>query len=191
MINPKHTSAYMLFNYKFDFRIPAMHFYSQAYLDFVGVVSTGDKGQDRELMKEPIYTRDTIVVMATHFGNDVPVTLCKPKDAVEIYEIIRMHLDAWTEALKYQHNLNPPPVEEFEVLDEFAASIFEIARRFKPEVKTRVSLHSRLAGLRRMMPRRTEADEKPREKKHVVPEHARRFDVIDDLYAQRIGEDRG
>lgn len=186
MINPKHTTAYMLFNYKFNFHIAALHFYPQAYLDHVGSLSTGDKKQDRELMKEPVFTRDTIVVMAQHHANDVPVYLDNPRDAVEIYEIIRMHLDKWTEVLKYEHNLDLPPVEDFEILDEFAASIYEIGRRFKPDLRTRVSLSSRLSKLRGGIGRTVERTQKGQGR--VITHHASRFDKIDDLYAQRIGE---
>lgn len=185
MINPKHSSAYMLFHYKYDFSVPAMHFYTDGYLANVGVVSTGDKAQDRELMKEPIHTRDTIWVMAQYHNRDVFPRLRNPKDAVEIYEIISMHLDAWVNALTFEHNMKLPDATDFEMLDAFAASIFEMARRYKPNLATKVTLATRLNRLTRKFGRTAEQEQATAKPKRVIEQYRSRFDRIDDLLAQR------
>lgn len=187
MINPKHSTAYMLFNYKYDFSVPAMFFYTEGYLANVGVVSTGDRAQDRELMKEPVHTRDCIWEMAKFHADDVPVRLRDPQKAVEIYEIITMHLDAWAHALTYEHNMQLPPAEDFERLDAFAHSIYEIARRYKPSIAQKVTLATRLNSLSRKFGRGPETPQSNKPATRKIEHHRPRFERLDELLAHRQG----
>jgi hypothetical protein len=146
-MSSEHSAAYKIFHYKYNFSIPGIHFYTQEYLDFVGLTSTGDKAMDKEIMNNHIPTRGTIMEIAQHFSDDHPVKLENTRDAVTMYETVRDHLSEWRQALGQESNVSDAPVEQLRILDEFATSIFEIARRFKPEVIRRNSISTRLQSI--------------------------------------------
>jgi hypothetical protein len=185
-----HSPAYVIFHYKFNYSIPAIHFYSQEYLDTVGIVSTGDKAVDKEIMKNYIATRGTIMDIAKRFAEDVPVKLENARDSLQMYEAVRDHLVAWKQELAMGSNVGDAPVEDLRILDEFATSIFEIARRYKPELVRRKSMSTRLqsmgssAGqtLRRGIPEAT--SNKPAAPKPLEV-HSPMIDIIDDYFNRR------
>lgn len=187
----EHSAAYKIFHYKYNFSIPGIHFYSQEYLDTVGMVSTGNKADDKELMKRPINTRGTVMEIAQHFADDHPVTLENGRDAVAMYESVRDHLANWKKALAMESNLPDAPIDQLRILDEFATSIFEIARRYKPAMIEKVSISTRLrslggnagASLRRGIDTGvvSPAVEKPKE----IPVHHPVIDIIDEYYSKR------
>jgi hypothetical protein len=191
-MNDSHTPAYKVFHYKFNYSIPGIHFYSQAYLDTVGIVSTGDKVADKEIMKRPINTRGTIIEIARKFSEDIPVTITNPRDAVEMYEIARDHLHNWKRALAQESNLPDAPMDDLRALDEFATSIFEIARRFKPEVREKESISKRLRALGGGTNLRkgivAPANVNKVAKTVELPTHHPVIDTIEEYFAKRGGD---
>lgn len=189
-MSTEHSPAYKIFHYKFNYSIPGIHFYSQEYLDTVGILSTGNKADDKALMSAPIDTRGTVMEMALHFVNDVPVTLQNPRDAVVMYEMVRDHLYNWRKALASESNVPDAPLDSLRALDEFASSIFAIARRYKPDVKEKQSIASRLrqlggnSGLRKGISSSPEVSNKPK----TIPEHHPVIDTIEDYFAKRKGD---
>lgn len=186
-----HSPAYKLFHYKFNFSIPGIHFYSQAYLDTVGMLSTGNKVDDAAIMKRPIDTRGTIMDIARHHSEDHQVALSNPRDAVTMYEIVRDHLNSWRVALARESNLPDAPIEDLAILDEFATSIFEIARRYKPEVQKKEGFSSRMrqlggsGGLRKsIVVPGVETPAKPKS----LPVHHPVIGAIEDYFAKRNGD---
>ncbi len=143
----QHTVAYKLAYYMFNYSIPGIHFYTQEYLDNVGLVSTGNKADDMALLKNRIDTRGTILEIARHHAQNHSVMLQNPQDSVVMYEIANTHLHNWKTALARETNLPEVPIEELEMLEEFCESIYQIARRYKPTVKERQSIATRLRGM--------------------------------------------
>lgn len=146
-MSEEHSTAYKLTMYQFNYSIPGIHFYSQEYLDTVGILSTGDKKMDVELMKTRIDTRGSVLAIALHHAADHSVMIQNPQDAVQMYEIANQHLLNWKNALARESNLPDVPIEDLEALEEFATSIYQIARRYKPEIREKVSIATRMRGL--------------------------------------------
>lgn len=186
----EHTPAYVIFHYKFNYSIPALHFYSQAYLDTVGILSTGDKAMDREVMNNHINTRGTIMEIATKFSEDVPIKLENTRDSVKMYEAVREHLVSWTRELALGSNVGDAPVEALRILDAFATSIFEMARRYKPTLQKRTSISTKLQSLggnagqalrRGIPPANAPAINRPKE----LEVHKPMIDIIDEYFNRR------
>lgn len=181
---PEHTPAYKLTRYKFNFSIPALHFYSSEYQKQFGVTSSGDKGIDRMMMNSMVGTRDTILEMARLYDKDVTIQLDDPKDAVKIYEIIKEHLKNWNEAARTQHNLGEIPMDDLRMLDEFAISIQAIARRYKPDAAQGSKFFERTRSMGVAMDRGTPAPETKRESPKIK-EHHPVFSTIEEHLERR------
>ena len=191
MDDPNHSPAYKIYHYKFDYSIPAIHFYTQEYLDFVGILSSGDKKTDRQLMNEQVHTRGTIREIAEKWGDDINVILVNPRDSVRIYEALNAHLHDWNSAVKEDINLQMEdvPLDKLALYDAFAGSIYEMARRFKPEIKERITANSRLrkmgGGFERSGYKRLAKISRPLE----IEEHHPVLEVMEREIARRRGED--
>jgi hypothetical protein len=142
-----HTPAYKIFHYKYNYSLPGIHFYSQEYLDFVGIETTGNVADDKAILSNFINTRGTIMEIAKHYAEDHPIKIGNTRDAVPMYEAVRDHLANWKKALASESNLGDAPIEQLRILDEFATSIFEIARRYAPSLKEKISVSTKLRGL--------------------------------------------
>lgn len=185
MIIPEHTPAYKITHYKFSFHIPALHFYSSQYQEEFGVLSTGDKEMDRALMSTPVGSRDTILNMARKYDENVDITLDDPKDAVRIYEIIQAHLSSWNEAARTEHNLSNIPMDDLRILDEFAKSIYEIARRYKPDVGKTPKFFDRTKNFGGPLSRQPEREVKSEKKPTKPNEHHPVFASIEEHLERR------
>jgi len=178
----QHTPAFKLFHYEFNYQIPAMHFYTEQQQENFGVFSSGDREVDRMQAAAPVMTRSNIMEMARRYAQDIQIELCNPEDSVRIYEIIKAHLLDWYKAARTEHNLGDVPTEDLRMLDDFAVSLFQLARRYQPQIVEQsrfMRLFGQLGGsMDRHAPvsRTEETEAAPKVKEHnPIAEHIQDF----------------
>lgn len=145
------TTAQKVFRFFYTCHLPAMYTYNQQADDLYGRMSTGDEDYDKELAESTMYTQLNIWQIATHFVNGVPVGLQNPKEAVEIYEVVRDLINEWARRIQSDVNLNDYPRDQLHVLEAFAKEIWTWAEVMKPKdlMEVGISLDLAMANRRR------------------------------------------
>jgi len=89
---------------------------------------TGDRRIDDMQVKAltPIYV--TIDDMVEYFREGTEVRLTNDLDAVKIFDALMDHVGCWKSALQTVLNVGDAPVEDLILMEEFAVSIYDIAK---------------------------------------------------------------
>lgn len=132
-----------------------MYLYDDNFLKEAGVVSSGNKAIDMQMMNNRRDVYLTAVAIALYFDEGAPVKLKNPRDAIEMYRTINQHLLNWKEVINTQFNVKAP-IEDLKKLDNLAVVLYPVAAQwaeFKPReigifdklLKRRpgISLHSK------------------------------------------------
>lgn len=148
----EQTAAFKLFNYLYRVYIPQHHMYSNEYLKQFGIPTSGDSALDKAQANEMTLTQQTIAGMAELHADGAAIALEDPSKSVEIYEILRNHLNDWSRAVHEAfHDINPP-IEDLRKLDDLATEVYKIAKGYMKTDELNSSLVSgisSLGGLRR------------------------------------------
>lgn len=127
---PEQTGAYKICHFKYEVELPEGSLYSDAEMGVWGPFVTGDTDTDRKRSKQRTRAIRTIDEIVEHYeAGDKPI-LCNPRHAYDVYNIIVEHLN---DVREYQQSglfNHMPPMEDLIKLDNYAASIFDTARRF-------------------------------------------------------------
>jgi len=189
----RQTAAWKLTHTNWRFSVPMYQFKTQEYFDSVGVGVSGDKAIDKEALKQRVETSETLLEIARRHEQDHDIRLANPKDSVGMYEILREHLDNWAKGLRDDRNLDvdEQTLDELEMLDQLAADVYQIARRYKPNIQERKSIVNRLKNLGGGITRKStfldRAAEKPKEDTRPK-EHTRMYDfMVEELERRRGG----
>lgn len=123
----EHESiAFQLFNTLWSVKVSAIHLYSTDYIKHIGLPSTGNKKYDEWVHNEVRDCLHTIVSLAKLHDEGANIGFNNVDDVTKIYNMIQEHLATWLEILRTRFIINHPPLEDFEVLDSFAAAIYPI-----------------------------------------------------------------
>jgi len=133
MATPKKekTVAWLLFHQRWHVSIPEMYLHDKAYLEEVGIPSSGDRAIDRQMALNRREVRLTAAALALFLDEGAPIRLVYPKDAIPLYRLIVEHLNNWKTVIATEFNYGKPPIEDLRKFDALAAAVFPVANQFE------------------------------------------------------------
>lgn len=170
---PNPTAAYQIFFNTYRCRGPRIHLVSAVHFEQIGVGGTGDKGLDNQLFKEELSMYINIARMVELHYDGIAFIIENPNDSVEIYKLIKQHLTDWDLELHHTVNRKEPPIDALIAMDEFASTLWGVAKyQVKEEIHTN-SLMQVMARLGRSTPllRNRLENIKPTENQFTNREH--------------------
>ena len=134
-LNPSPSSIamddprYPIWGRLFLCRVPRISFYSTGYLEQFGLHSSGNRGVDLELAKQPQLVYITINNMIELYEQSQLVSIVKQTDFKTIYEICQDYTFNAADKLSharavFQHNI---PFVDLVKIDEFAEAVYQFA----------------------------------------------------------------
>lgn len=94
------------------------------------MVSSGDRGIDRQMMLNRREVRITAAAMALYHDEGAPISLVNPRDAMMLYRLINEHLEDWKYIINTQVNVGNPPIEDLKKFDNLAGALYPLANQF-------------------------------------------------------------
>jgi translation initiation factor 2B subunit (eIF-2B alpha/beta/delta family) len=150
-----HTPAYKIFHYYYACRIPAAYAYEKQH-NLMGSVQYQSQAQEQEAAAEMVSRQHTVSELIEYHQRGAQIIIENPKDAVTIYEILREHLNAMRERIRFQVNGGQIPLRDLRSMESFAEVVYRIARQYenRDPVQGHMSkklddLFSRRRGIRR------------------------------------------
>lgn len=123
----EHESvAYRLFNTLWPIKVSAIHLYSRDYIQHIGMPSTGNKTYDNWVHNEVRSCMMSAVRLAELHDEGANIGFDNIDDVVSVYNLIQEHLSMWLQILQTRYVINHPPLEDFEILDSFAAALYPL-----------------------------------------------------------------
>lgn len=150
----KHSAAFKLFHFPFNFRISRLHLTDPRAIQLFGRLTTGNVESDRVMATEEVTIVRTIQEMVYFHREGISFRLVKPEDGLTIYEIVYEHLQDWRNEISNNVNMRDAPIDDLRALDEFAKEIYLIARgyiQYKPQATTISNFFEQLAASRGMV----------------------------------------
>ncbi len=123
----EHSVVWIIFNRKYLVSVPEMYCTGKEVIREMGTLTTRDKKLDAALDMAPRRRYCTIAGMVSFFEEGAPVSLLDPKKSVEIYNLVLQHIRNWRYIIETYPDCDPPPVDDFILLDEFAKSVHALA----------------------------------------------------------------
>jgi len=146
---PNPPAAYCIFFHPYLCTVPKIHLMADIHFREIGVGSTGNKATDNEMLGEMITTYITIARMVELHHDGVNITIESPEQAVGIYRVLKQHLTDWDLELTHSINRRQPPTEALIAMDNFADSLWNVAKFYVKEEIHSVSLFKALSDLDR------------------------------------------
>lgn len=153
----KHSAAFKLFHYPFNFRISRLHLTDPQYVELFGRMTTGDLESDRVMALEEVPIIRTIAQMVDFHRRGIGFRLQDPKDGVRIYEYVYEHLQDWRQTIDSSPLLRSAPIEDLRAFDEFAKEVYLLARgyiSYRPAEGSLSNFFEQLAASRGTLGRR-------------------------------------
>lgn len=119
--------AYRLFHQYYMISVPEIYCQSAAVIRETGTYTTGDKKLDKAAANHLRQRYCTVAGMCAFFDEGAPITLHRPEDAVQIYQMLMEHLANWNWIIHNFFDCDPPPAEDFILMDDFAKTIHPVA----------------------------------------------------------------
>lgn len=113
-------------------RLPRLEATTIEYLQTYGTYITGDRAIDQTSANQLITTMKPIHELADYHRQHVPIRLVHVNDALEIYQAVQNHLEAWQRKLQYGLNTRNAPVNDLMALESFARTVYSHARHYMP-----------------------------------------------------------
>lgn len=154
------TVAWRLFHERFLVSIPEMFLYSEKYIQETGLVSSGDRAVDRQMMLNRREMYLTPAAIAMYHDEGAPVRLLNPRDAMVMYKLIVEHLENWKWVIETQFNYGEAPIDDLKVFDKLAIQLFPLANQFEEFRPRPKGIFEQLSRIRRS-PIGLTAPEKP------------------------------
>lgn len=135
--DPDKSAAWKLFTWRFQCQIRQLHTQPDWVFSDYGVISSGNRAIDSEVMNTHMDILLTPMDMALFTGRGVDIIINNPADSVCIYELVSMHLADWVDALENNPHITQGPVAELRMFDDLATMMWRVARHYiKAEVGT-------------------------------------------------------
>lgn len=116
--------CYKLFHHSFTIQMQNRFFYTEEHMKRVLGLTTGSDQFDRDVRNEYTQITRTPINMVCLHREGIPFSIVYPKDIIEIYDLLRQHLENWTAILSRPlSSKRPPPVEDFIAIEHFMVSI--------------------------------------------------------------------
>lgn len=133
------TPAQIIFKKRWMCQVQYMHTLSDAKLNIFGISSTGNREHDEAALKQWVRIQLTIADMVEMFSQGIPIIIDNPLQTVNIYETVKEHLSNWHNHVTYNINVGKVPIDDLRKMDLFAASIFNVASKFKKPEELKIS----------------------------------------------------
>jgi hypothetical protein len=156
----EESVAFQLFNSLWSVKISAIHLYSTEYIKHIGLPSTRDKTRDAWVHNEVRECLHSAVRLAELHDEGANIGFNNIDDVTKIYNLIQEHLGTWLDIFQKRFVINHPPLEDFEVLDSFAAAIYPITLYKGKPLTTMESLVLYLQGANSAIYNNVKAKEK-------------------------------
>lgn len=128
-IPPKERDTrYPLWYVLYECRVPWHQMRTIEEIEMFGTPSNGTRERDMDMLNENRDISIPIVRMAELYGQGATVFLVHQNKTKEIYEVISDHLKAWKTRLEWQFNAGDVPIDDLQLLDRFANSVYEHAK---------------------------------------------------------------
>lgn len=127
------TVAYLLFYKTFPIEMQNKFFYRGGRGSWLmGAPNTTDQ-EKQQFMNETIQVSRSPVGMMLLHHQRIPFSIVYPKDVITIFDLVKRHLDEWSDILTnpLRGNKKPPPAEDFVIMENFLKHITYIAEHYK------------------------------------------------------------
>ncbi len=138
----------IIFNRKYLISVPELFCTGTNVIRETGVLTTGDKRVDAALEGAPRRRYCSIAGMVAFYEEGAPISLMNPEKSVEIYDLIMQHIRNWRWIIETFPDCDPPPAEDFIVMDEFAKAIHPLALAFGGEHTNDTAFHRKMRTIR-------------------------------------------
>jgi hypothetical protein len=106
---------------------------SQDHMEYFGTPTTGDPELDKQMLRTLVKRALTPIQMMELVHQHKSVYLIDPKDTLEIYNSIDIHLKRWKTHIESGVNNRKVPEDDLILMDTFAKTLFPYASRYFPK----------------------------------------------------------
>lgn len=124
----KESAGYKLFHYKYACLIPETEVNTKQHREIFGTFVSGDEKIDRGIANSLVDAYRTPVELALIVSRGGSVEIPDSDKAYEVYNFIIQHLQDVIEFQRAGYFGRVPPLEDLQILDQFAAKLFSQAR---------------------------------------------------------------
>lgn len=146
-MNTERDTTFYIWDVQWRVRAPQLQTTDEAYIRHFGMPSSTNPDIDRELARQWIDTMITIAQMVDYHRRGIQFKIVYEADIVRIYDHIERHLNLWEENIKNNLNIGDVPIDDLIAMNEFANTMFPIAR---PQLKTQAPSSSFMRTIARM-----------------------------------------
>ena len=134
MVAPvERDTTFYLWDVQWRCRVPQLQTTDEDYIRHFGTPTTFNAAFDRELSQQWIDTMLSIAKMVEYHQRGIPVKVVKFEDMKAIYDHIENHLRAWINNVQNNLNIGDVPIDDLIAMNEFANTIYPIARSLHTE----------------------------------------------------------
>ncbi len=126
--DPIEKTGSLIWEKLFLVKIEQKYLQSEQELKIFGTPTTGDPYYDNLMHHQLIDIMIPINGMIEYYKKGITVRITKNSDTKLIYEIIRDYLHAWYNRIQNSVNVGDVPLDDLNILDEFASKIYPFAR---------------------------------------------------------------
>jgi len=184
---PKTSSAYPIFHTYYLVRIPASYAY-EAQHELFGTPVYDNEEQEKLAASEMVLQQRTIAEMAEFYHRGAQLILENSNDSVEIYRVIKNHLEEVQAKLRTRVNVGKVPVEDLRKLDEFATALYRVTRKHERFDTRQSNMNSKLDELFGSRFKRRQAYLEGEEREAEAQAQVREHESVADLISKEVIE---
>lgn len=114
-----------LFFNKYWMNVEERAFYTDEWLDNVGMMGVNSMEEAEVIMSRFRQVRVTIPILADYYAKNYRLEFINTDDITEMFDLINTHLSNWTELTNQMGYISDiPPIEDFEMLDKLAEVLY-------------------------------------------------------------------
>lgn len=141
-----------IWEYLYLVRMAEIHSMSADYIKACGTYSTGNRETDRVLAKQSFQRWMPIHEMIEYYSKGATIGIVNQSDIPKIYDAIERHINCWGDMVSRGINIGDAPLEDLELMDQFANSLYAHAKySFTPD-SALSHLKRQLEGITRFTP---------------------------------------
>lgn len=133
MSQAERDTTFYIWEMQWHVRVPYLQTTDESYIKHFGMHTTGNAEIDKELSNQLIDTMIPISKMVDYHRRGIPIRIVKYDDVKKIYDYIEKHLSLWADNLKHGLNIGNAPIEDLIAMNDFANSIYPMARPYYTE----------------------------------------------------------
>jgi len=146
----KLTTCEHIWGWYYKIKAPALSSRTIEDVKRRGVLLTGNRKLDAELVDAFELQNKTIDQMVEYYRRGVPFSIVKVDDTKAIYDVVQEHLLAWKEALATMFNVRNAPLDDLVLMDQFATDIYAYARDVGGKRMLTQGVHTAYEGAQRI-----------------------------------------